>query len=444
MTSNPKENASPNAGAQDYVATAQANTELAAGAAISAHPFRIPPPEIPTQKGPLGIRYDFNDGARVLVPAGAWHIQIEDTESGNILFACDSDGGWVVSSKKYYVPFNIKVWKRGENTPVLDHTLALKGQPVLIKFPVGTLGDLIGWFPYAEKFQQQHDCQVECTLGQELINIYHQQYPHLTLSTPEKCQTKAPYASYQIGLFFGGNTDNQPIDFRMVGLHRTAGHILGVDPAETRPRLALDVPRTIAEPYVCIAVQSSCQAKFWNNGHGWPAVIKHLKAKGYRVLCIDKAATVGQGYTWNHLPHGVEDHTGDKPLSERIALLAHADFFIGLGSGLSWLAWACKIPVIMISGFSLPTCEFHTPYRVYNTHGCMGCWDDITIDFDHKDFLWCPRHKGTERQYECTRLITGQQVIGHIERLIKDHGLLPQDSKKAVARPKAQPLNAVN
>ena len=30
--------------------------------------------------------------------------------------------------------------------------------------------------------------------------------------------------------------------------------------------------------------------------------------------------------------------------------------------------------------------------------------------FDHKDFLWCPRHKDTPRQFECTRLITVEHV----------------------------------
>lgn len=416
---------SPLSGAVQHDTTAhQPVVTQEAGAAISSCPFHISPPEIPTQEGPLGIRYDFNDGARVLVPKGQWHVRIEDAESGNILFACDSEGGWVVSTKKYYIPFNLKVWRKGESKPLLDHTLDLKDKPVLIKFPVGTLGDLIGWFPYAEKFQKKHQCKLECTLGQALIDLYQKQYLDITLSTPENVKTQAPYASYQIGLFFGGNMSHQPIDFRMVGLHRTAGYILGVDPAEEPPRLDLNAPRQIAEPYVCIAVQSSCQAKYWNNGHGWPIVIDYLKKKGYRVLCIDKQATVGQGFVWNHIPHGAEDFTGDKPLSERVALLQHADFFIGLSSGLSWLAWACNIPVIMISGFSLPTCEFYTSYRVHNSHGCLGCWDDVNIAFDHSDFLWCPRHKGTERQYECTRLITGKQVIGHINRLLGDHRLV--------------------
>jgi autotransporter strand-loop-strand O-heptosyltransferase len=51
-----------------------------------------------------------------------------------------------------------------------------------------------------------------------------------------------------------------------------------------------------------------------------------------------------------HIPHGVEDETGDRPLQERARWLRHADFFIGLSSGLSWLAWAVGTPVVMISG----------------------------------------------------------------------------------------------
>jgi autotransporter strand-loop-strand O-heptosyltransferase len=417
----------PTAGiTQDYNAASPVDAAAAggaAGAAVVQDPFYVLPPELPTQLGPRGIRYDFNDGARVFLPPGKWHVRIEDGESGNILFACDTDEGWVVSTKKYYVPFVIKVWERGAAEPLLDHALNLKDRQALIKFPVGTLGDLIGWFPYAEKFLQKHGCVLECALGRELVEIFQDQYPNMTLSVPQEVKTKEPYASYRVGLFFGGNKDHQPFDFRMVGLHRTAGHILGVDPAEVPPRLNLSAKRTIAEPYVCIAAKSSCQAKFWNNGHGWEIVIAHLKSLGYRVLCIDREATVGQGFVWNHIPHGAEDFTGKLPLQERIDLLAHAEFFIGLGSGLSWLAWACRIPVILISGFSLPVCEFHTPYRVYSTHGCTGCWDDITVNFDHRDFLWCPRFKGTERQYECTSLITGKQVVGHIGRLMRDHHL---------------------
>src|ERR1700732_3549727 len=78
----------------------------------------------------------------------------------------------------------------------------------------------------------------------------------------------------------------------------------------------------------------------------------------------------------------------------------------------------CKTPVVMISGFTHPLNEFTTPYRVINYHTCNSCWNDPHHRFDHKDFLWCPRHKDTPRQFECTRLITVEQVKAMIQRVL--------------------------
>lgn len=375
------------------------------------------PPEFPTCAGPEGILFDFNYGARVYLPEGKWHVILLDDDSGNVLFSCDSDGGWVASTKKYYVRFRIQVFHQGETHPVLDETLDMKDKPVVIFFPTGTLGDMLGWFHYAERFRQLHRCRLECVMGQEIIDLLSAQYPEITFSTKASLRTVNPYASWYVGLFFKGDTLHQPVDFRKVGFHRNAGYILGVDPRECPPRLKLDAERKIAEPYVCIAAQSTNQAKYWNNGHGWAEVVVHLKSLGYRVLCIDRQARHGQGFVWNHIPYGAEDFTGDIPLQERVDLLRHASFFIGLGSGLSWLAWAAGIPVVLISGFSLPNSEFYTPWRVFSSHGCNGCWDDTSVDFDHQDFLWCPHHRDTPRQYECTRLITGRQVTRVVDRL---------------------------
>lgn len=386
---------------------------------MASSPFYTSPVR-PVYEGPEGLFYDFNDGARVLLPEGQWHVKLLDDDSGNILFQCDSGAGSVTSAKKYFVRFRIQVFRQGEETPVLDETLALQDKPVLILFPVGTLGDLLGWFHYAERFRQLHRCRLECVMGQEIIDLLAPQYPDIAFSTRDDVKTTMPYASYRVGLFFGSDTTNQPVDFRQVGFHRSAGYILGVDPREAPPRLNLSGERNIAEPYVCIATQSTCQAKYWNNGYGWSEVVAHLKSLGYRVLCIDRNAHCGQGFVWNHIPWGAEDFTGNHPLQARVDLLRHADFFIGLSSGLSWLAWAVGIPVVLISGFTLPSSEFYTPWRVFSSHGCNGCWDDTSVSFDHQDFLWCPRHKGSERQYECTRLITGQQVNRVVDNLRHD------------------------
>ena len=375
------------------------------------------PPDIPVVKGRNGVRYDFNDGARVLLPEGEWHVRLLDDDSGNILFSCHSGAGWITSTKKYFVRFRIQVFKKGEDTPFLDEAMELKDKDVLVSFPVGTLGDIIAWFHCAEIFRQKHQCRMECVLSGELITLFKEQHPDIRFSTPDENRQRLPFATYRIGLFFKGDTTSQPIDFRFVGFHRNAAYILGIEPHEYPPRLDLTADRQISEPYVCIGVQSSAQAKHWNNGTGWTEVVLKLKELGYRVLCIDRQAHGGQGFVWNHIPRGAEDFTGDLPLQERVNLLRHASFFVGLGSGLSWLSWACGIPVVLISGFSLPGSEFYTPWRVFNSHGCNGCWDDPAVDFDHKDFFWCPRHKGTDRQFECSRLITGKQVCWVIVQL---------------------------
>jgi len=85
-------------------------------------------------------------------------------------------------------------------------------------------------------------------------------------------------------------------------------------------------------------VQSSTQSKYWNNPLGWRKVVTFLKASGYRVICMDQKPVHGQGMVWTHIPHGTEDETGDRPLTERVRWLRHAVAFIGLSSGLAWLA----------------------------------------------------------------------------------------------------------
>ena len=120
-------------------------------------------------------------------------------------------------------------------------------------------------------------------------------------------------------------------------------------------------------------------------------------------------------------------------------MLAHADFFIGLSSGLSWLAWGVGVPVVMISGFTLPLNEFHTPYRVINYHVCNGCWTDSSEEFVHADFAWCPRHENTPREFECTRFISAGQVEQTINRLMQDWHL---DPHRQQAAPEADPIGS--
>ncbi len=386
-----------------------------------------PPAAIPTQEGPHGIRYDFNLGARIALPAGAnWRAVLKDLNTGNILFESKNQGATISSTKRFFVKFGFEVWRNDEL--VFTHEYDATDKDILIQLPIGTLGDILAWFPYVERFQETHGGNVTCALSPLLADLLRPAYPTLRLVDHDTVESEElaqkTYATYCIGLFFDDSQFVwQPTDFRHVGLHRTAGYILGVDPSEIRPRLALpDESRPIAEPYVCIAVQSSTQCKHWNNPDGWHQLIAFLKGAGYRVICIDQKRVGGSGLNYNHIPHGSEDFTGDLPLVERARFLKHAAAFVGLSSGLAWLAWAAGIPVVLISGFTHPNNEFETPYRVINWHTCNSCWNDVRLRFDHHDFMWCPRHAGTSQQFECTRLITGHHVIETVKTI---PGLIP-------------------
>ena len=367
--------------------------------------------------------FDFCEGARVRLPEhmGRCRVTLTDTSSGAVLHDVTLDpGDTFVSDKKYFMPWRIDVY--GSATGRLNHSIPYdaNGQAVLIQMPLKTLGDTFGWLPYAEKFRLKHGCRLIVKMHEKFIPLFEKQYPDITfVSSSSDIPEEELYAAYKIGLFNGEEAHRwQPYDHRLVGLHRTAAHILGVDPADDPPLLDLCAPRQISEPYICIAAQSTAQCKYWNNPRGWKEVVAFLKGCGYRVLCIDRHSSFGSGRLTNRMPEGAESWTGDRPLQERIDILKDADFFIGLPSGLSWMAWACRVPVVIISGFSDPVTEFYTPYRVSTPEGfCRACWNDMTVRFDRKDWAWCPRHKGTHQQFECSRNITSDQVINAIRMI---------------------------
>jgi autotransporter strand-loop-strand O-heptosyltransferase len=91
-------------------------------------------------------------------------------------------------------------------------------------------------------------------------------------------------------------------------------------------------------------------------------------------------------------------------------VIHHSHLFIGLSSGLSWLAWAMDKKVVMISNFTDADHEFSC-IRITNTNVCHGCWNKAEYRFDAGDWDWCPEHKGTDRQWECHKKIKASDVV---------------------------------
>ena len=384
-----------------------------------------------SMKTPIdGVRFDFNSGARVVVPEGSWRVRIIDRLTCSILSDGQVSNQVISSTKKYFIDYRLEVYR--ENQLVFAHDYNAKGRKVLFKNISNAIGDTIAWVPYAEEFRKKHGCELYYAMNPVMAELLKNDYPQIHFVAPDD-RPEELYATYYIGCFFPTRDRSlQPYDWRMLGLQQQAASLLGLPLKEIHTHITPPkTERLIKEPYVCIAAQASAQPKYWNNPVGWYETVKYLKEQGYRVLCIDREHVYGKGYHKNMIPYGAEDFTGDRPLAERAQLLKHADFFIGLASGLSWLAWAVDCPVVLISGFSSPFTEFYTPYRAINTHVCHSCWEDAAYEFDHSNFEWCPRHAGDEdREFECTRTISFGYIRNLIRQLMQDHALQPSVRKK--------------
>lgn len=372
-----------------------------------------------TQEGPEGIRYDFNEGCRVWVPEGAkWLVRLRDVETDTILFLEELIGsGMVRSFKRYYIPFEICVWKDGEL--IFTHLCDLRDREVLITMNLGGLGDHLAWIGHALAFVEKHKCRATLFIASYLIPLFEDEYPDIRFIGESDMGDRQYYAQYAVLVFFDDHHRIcQPNDYRQSGLAHMGAYILGLPPQERRPRISVDEGgRPMEEPYVCIAAQASGLSKYWNNPRGWYDLVRFLKEKGYKVVCIDAMRIAGPTAALRPIPHGTQDETGVRPLTERARWLKHAEFFVGVSSGLSWLAWAAETPVVMISGYTEPYNEFYTPYRVINRNVCNSCANDVNIDLRMDDVFFCPRHKGTDRMFECSIGISFTQVKAVIETI---------------------------
>ena len=366
------------------------------------------------ETGLPGLFMDFNNGLRIQLPKGAWHVTIRDGDSGITVYDQDISEQILVSWEKYHIRWQVDIYLEG--SLVFSHEFDPAGQKVRIVLTTRLLGDTLATLPYVPLFQQYYQASVSYWTPMEWLQ---ELCRHLLPDIPqEREQGEETYATFYINPAFYLPSIS-PFDGRMVPMTDWGKIILKL--YEPAPPLQWPAgPRQIKEPYVCISVQASSVVKGWLYPNGWDEVVAFLKGQGYRVLCIDKAShqeDAGLGIAID-CPRGAEDFTGDRSIIERGNMLSHADFFIGLGSGLSWLAHTVGCPVVMICGFSMYWSEFPTPYRVYNPLACSACYNDVHV-FWHKTI--CPYHKKDSPEFlSCQRKISPKMVIQAIQRLQTD------------------------
>jgi autotransporter strand-loop-strand O-heptosyltransferase len=299
---------------------------------------------------------------------------------------------WVKLNRQWYTKWTTKVW---ENEKLIyNNVLSLENKRVYIAFDSSSLGDSIAWIPYCLEFKNKHNCDV-------IVSTFHNYlfesvYPELEFIKPGTSVNNI-YAQYNLGWHYDIN--KEPALPNTIKLQQAATNILGLDFEEIKPRIAFTSGNKFDSKYVTIATNSTAGCKFWTK-EGWQEVINHLVKEGYKVINVSKEKNPFDNCTQ------LEDYS----MNNTINTIYYSQFFIGLSSGLSWLAWALGKQVVMIANFTEKDHEFSC-IRITNDTLCHGCWNNPDYKFDRGDWDWCPLHKNTPRHFECHRGISAKQVI---------------------------------
>ena len=318
---------------------------------------------------------------------------------------------WAKGSIKYYVDWMIVV-KGIDNDYEGTYLLNLKENRVMVSFESKSLGDNLAFIPYVEEFRKKHNCKIICSTFHN--DLYKKGYPDIEFINPGE-NVPNILALYRLGVFYDSdrNVDysKHPTNPIKEPLLKIPSDILGLSYKEIKPILPKLGKKK--KKMVTIAIHSTAQAKYWNNPTGWQDVVDFLVDKGYEVRLLSREE---DGYMGNLNPKKIKQQP-PSTTKELIKTIQESEFFIGISSGLSWLAWGSGVPVVLISGFTDVYLEpFTDIHRIINKDVCNSCWH--THEFDPGDWNWCPINKNTDRQFECSKTISSSSVIDKIKNLI--------------------------
>ena len=343
-----------------------------------------------------------------------YKVEFIDNKTGRVHYSTTiKNNCWCKCSIEYCVEWKIKIY---ENEKLwYEYIYNAKGKRVYIAMDSKALGDSLAWVAYVEEFRKKHQCEVITSTF--MNDMFIEQYPNITFTSPGMAVDNL-YAMYCVGLFYNDDSSvnlfKNPIDPKTQTMQKMCSDILGLDFIEVRTKIKkrnVKIDPTLKQ--VCIGVFGTAQSKFWNNPTGWQDVVDWLNNKGYTVKLVSKE---GDDYMGNKLPNGVIKHPNG-PLELVMDEMLKSKAFIGIGSGLSWLSWSLNVPTVLISGFSYDWAEMTDCYRISAPKGkCEGCFNRLRLNAS--DWNWCPDHKGTERQFECTKSITSEMVIKELEKFL--------------------------
>jgi autotransporter strand-loop-strand O-heptosyltransferase len=343
-----------------------------------------------------------------------YKVEFIDNKTNKILYKSTiGNNCWCKCSIEYFVDWKIKIY---ENDKIWHESIFnATDKRIYIALDSKALGDSLAWFPYFDEFRKKHKCKL--VVSTFMNDMFKDEYPEIEFVTPGTNVTNL-YGMYCMGLFYNEDSTinglKSPNNFREQTMQKMCSDLLGLDYVEIKPKIKkrnIEIDESLKQ--VCIGIHGTAQSKFWNNPTGWQDVVDWLNNRGYTVRLLSKE---GDNYMGNKLPNGIVKHP-EGPLELVMDEMRKSKAFIGIGSGLSWLSWSLDVPTVLISGFSYDWAEMQDCIRIAAPKGkCEGCFNRLRLDAG--DWNWCPDHKGTDRQFECTKSISSQQVIKELEKFL--------------------------
>jgi autotransporter strand-loop-strand O-heptosyltransferase len=354
---------------------------------------------------------NFNDGPFVEIKGSIpqeYKIEFINGENGRVEHSSTiKNNMWTKCSKRWNIPWIIKI--NGQ----IVHSHNLKGKNVKVTFDSKSTGDTLAWIPQVARFAKIYECNVTVSTFHNHWFENLENYSHLTFIPPDT--PGEFYAVYKLGYFRNdkGKWDEgnyHPTQPNTLPLMQIAADILNIPYEGINYGINFQPKqRPIKEKYICIGPRSTAGLKEWP-AHYWEILAKELNSLGYKVVSISHEGFVAPGII----------NKGGMKWEDSMNYLYHADLFIGLSSGLSWMNWTLGKYTVMINNFIPNGFDFTTNITQINDHSvCNGCWADKKFTFDRGDWDWCPRHQGTPAQHICHSAIRPEHVLKRIMYVLK-------------------------
>ena len=351
----------------------------------------------------------------------SYDVEFIDTNTNKVIFSDIINNNMWSSIPNKFNSLAIKI--NGQIIDTLSDRLKIKSflssnlinKSHLIDLHSNSLGDTIAIMPYLDLYSIKNNVKVYLRGNLNWNKLFKKSYPNIKITDRDDR--------------FFDNIIHIVHDFSKP-LQQGFAECLGIEGYNyIRPKIdSFKTDRPLKNKYITFGVHSTLQMKYWNHPDGqkvqgespyWNDLCKMFRKSNLTPVCLELNETFGVSPYYNGLPNNSLKKVG-MPLEEVINYIEHSEFYIGLSSGMAWVAHALGKPVVMIANFTEDWNEFDLKeedyIRITNKNVCHGCWHTENINVG--DWNHCSKHQNTSRQFECHTSITPEQVFNEIKEWI--------------------------